>query len=114
MNEAREDLYGKAIDVGARGRYATFGKAVEAAFASIQGQLTERNAFFDSLPERWSALFPTLRAVPGRYEGGVLFLYVRSAPLLFLTRLHLKAIKARLKTLPDAPKQLVLKLEVRA
>lgn len=108
------NLYGKAVDVDKRGRHATFGKAVDAAFAALQGQLTERNAFFDALPERWSTLFPKLKAVPGRYEDGILFLYVSSAPQLFMTRPRLPAIKARLKSLPDAPKKLVLRLEVHA
>ena len=42
-----------------RGRHATFDAAVEAAFKDL---LTERNPFFDTLADRWPALFPGLPA----------------------------------------------------
>lgn len=105
------NLYGKATGVLERGRYATFGKALEAA---VKDLLTEKNEFFDSLADRWPVLFPNLPVQPGRYEGGIIFLYVRTAPLLFAMRSKLPMIKAKLKTLPGAPKKLELRLEARA
>ena len=73
---------------------------------------TERNDFFDSLADRWAALFPGVPAVPGRYEGGIIFLYVRSAPILFSLRPKLRAMARRLAALPGAPKRVDLRLEL--
>ena len=105
------NLYGKATGLDQRGRYATFGKALDAAFKDLT---TERNDFFDSLADVWSTLFPGLAVRPGRYEGGIIFLYVRSASALFAMRPKLRMIKAKLATLPGAPKKIELRLEARA
>ena len=103
------NLYGKAVGVDQRGRYASFGSAVDAALKDL---VTERNAFFDTLVERWTELFPGVPAVPGRYEGGLVFLYVRSAPLLFSLRPKLRAMERRLAALEGAPKRVSLRLEI--
>jgi len=103
------NLYGKAIGLDERGRFAAFGKALDAAYADL---VRERNDFFDSLPDRWAELFPGLLAKPGRYEDGIIFLYVRSAPQLFAVRPKLASIRARLAALPGAPKKITLKLEI--
>lgn len=94
-----------------RGRHATFDAAVEAAFRDL---LTERNPFFDTLADRWPALFPGLPARPGRYEDGKIFLYVKNAPTNFALRPKLPAIKRALAALPGAPKRLDLRLEIHA
>ena len=70
------------------------------------------NDFFDSLADRWAELFPGVPAVPGRYEGGIIFLYVRSAPILFSLRPKLRAMARRLAALPGAPKRVDLRLEI--
>jgi len=105
------NLYGKATGLDQRGKYATFGKALDAAFRDLT---TEHDDFFDSLADLWPTLFPGLAVRPGRYEGGIIFLYVRSAPALFAMRPKLRMIKAKLATLPGAPKKLELRLEARA
>lgn len=102
------NLYGTATGLNERGKYATFGKALDAALTDL---MTERNEFFDSLPDRWSALFPNLPIRPGRYQNGIIFLYVGSAPMLFAMQSKLPMIRAKLKTLPGAPKKLIVKLE---
>ena len=108
------NLYGKAIGLDARGRHATFGGALSAALADLQSEMAEKNDFFDSLADRWTTLFPTLKAVPGRYEDGIVFLYVRSAPLLYSVRSRLSSIRAKLASLPGAPKKITLRLEIHA
>lgn len=105
------NLYGRATGLQERGKYATFAKALDAA---VDDLLTEKNPFFDAIVDRWSELFPTLPVRPGRSEDGIVFLYVSTAPLLFAMRSKLPAIRAKLKTLPGAPKRLVVKLEARA
>ena len=82
--------------------------AFDAAFRDLT---TERNAFFDSLADRWQELFPDLPARPGRYEDGKIFIYVRNAPTAFLVRPRLRAIAAKLAALPGAPKKIDLRLE---
>ncbi len=94
-----------------RGRHATFDSALQAAFKDL---LTEHDAFFDSLADRWGTLFPDLPVRPGRYEKGTIYLYVRHAPLLFAMRPKLPAIKRKLAALADSPKKLDVKLEIRA
>lgn len=111
MFDNGNNLYGHATGLGERGKYATFGKALDAALKDLT---TEHDSFFDSLADRWPTLFPGLAIRPGRYEGGIIFLYVRSAPALFAMRPKLRTIKATLAKLPDAPKKLELRLEVRA
>ena len=92
-----------------RGRHSTFDAALDAAFMDLT---TERNAFFDSLPDRWRQLFPSLPIWPGRYENGKIILYVRNPPTLFAMRMKLGAIRSALAKLPDAPKKIDLRLEI--
>ena len=103
------NLYGKAYGLGERGRHKTIASAFEAAFQELT---TEKNAFFESLADRWQELFPDLPARPGRYEDGKIFIYVRNAPTSFVVRPRLRAIAARLAQLPGAPKRIDLKLEI--
>lgn len=105
------NLYGTATGVEERGRHASFGMALDAALKDL---ITEKNDFFDLMTAKWETLFPNLPVRPGRYEGGVIFLYVRSAPMLFAMRSKLTMIKAKLKELPGAPAKLTVKLEARA
>ncbi|MCR5752406.1 MAG: DUF721 domain-containing protein [Kiritimatiellae bacterium] len=104
------NLYGKAYGLNERGRFSTFGKALDAA---IKDLATEKSEFFDSLADKWATLFPGLRARPGRYEDGVVYVYVQSAPQLFAVRPRLRSIKAKLAALPGAPAKLDVRLEVR-
>ena len=92
-----------------RGRHSTFGSALGAAFKDL---VTERNEFFDSLVDRWQAHFADIPARPGRYENGKIYLYVKSAPLLYALRPRLRAIAKRLLELPGAPKRIDLRLEI--
>jgi len=94
-----------------RGRHASFAAAVEAVAKEM---LVERNGFFDSLADRWRTLFPKCAARPGRWADGKIFLYVNSAPALFAMRPKLRAMKAALAALPDAPKRFDLILEIHA
>lgn len=94
-----------------RGRHANLSSALDAAFKDL---VTERNAFFDSLVDNWSQLFPSLPAVPGRYEDGKIFVYVRNAPTAFAVRPRLRSVAARLAQLPGAPKRIDLRLEIHA
>lgn len=100
----------KAVDPDKRGRFRSFAAAAEAAFADLT---TERNPFFDSLADVWPKLFPGSPLRPGRYECGLVFLYVRSAAMLFAMRPKLPAIRKTLLELPGAPKKLELRLEIR-
>lgn len=97
-------------DPGARGKYAKFADALA---ASVAGLSSERDAFFDSLADRWKTLFPALAARPGRVADGKIVLYVRSAPALFSVRGKLPAVKKVLASLPGAPKRIDLLLEIR-
>lgn len=101
----------RPIDPDKRGRHRTMSSAWDAAVASM---LTERNAFFDSLADRWRVLFPDVAARPGRYEDGKIFLYVSSASANFTVRPRLKSIARRLESLPGAPKRVDLRLEIHA
>jgi hypothetical protein len=101
----------RPIDPDKRGRHRTMSSALDAALKDL---LTERNDFFDSLADRWSALFPGLAARPGRYEDGKIFLYVASASANFAVRPRLKTIARRLAALPGAPARIDLRLEIRA
>ena len=103
------NLYGRAIEPEKRGRHETFGSAIGAALVDLT---TEKNPFFDSLADVWPRLFPGLAARPGRYEDGKIFLYVRSASASFMVRPRLRAVAARLASLPGAPKQVDLRLEI--
>lgn len=99
----------RPLDPQERGRHATFEGALNAAFSDLT---TQRNDFYDSLVDEWGRLFPDSAAKPGRYDDGVVFLYVRSAPQLFLMRPKLRAITGVLQSLPGAPKSLKVKLEI--
>ena len=98
----------KPVDPDKRGRHKTTASAFEAAFKDLT---TEKNDFFDSLVDNWKALFPALPARPGRYEDGKIFVYVKNASTAFLVRPKLRAIAAKLATLPGAPKKIDLRLE---
>ena len=76
--------------------------------------MADHDPFFDSLADRWDSLFPGLPARPGRYEDGMIFLYAPDASQAFFVRPRLRAIAARLASLPGAPRRPVVKLEVRA
>ena len=103
------NLYGTAVGVNERGRHKTVASAFDAAFKDLT---TEKNAFFDSLCDNWTVIYPDLPATPGRYEDGKIFIYVRNAPTSFVVRPKLRAIAARLAQLPGAPKKVDLKLEI--
>ena len=98
----------KPVDPDKRGRHKTIASAFDAAFKDLT---VEKNAFFDSLVDNWRTLFPNLPARPGRYEDGKIFVYVKNAPTAFLVRPKLRAIAAKLATLPGAPKKVDLRLE---
>ena len=98
----------KPVDPDKRGRHKTIASAFDAAFKDLT---VEKNAFFDSLVDNWRAIFPDLPARPGRYEDGKIFVYVKNAPTAFLVRPKLRAIAAKLATLPGAPKKIDLRLE---
>ncbi len=105
------NLYGRATGLYERGRHATFQSALDA----VLGKLTrETNPFYNQICAEWSTLFPNLAVRPGRYEGGIIFLYVRSAAALFAMRPRLRQIKSRLLALPGAPKKLEIRLEAHA
>ncbi len=99
----------KPIAPHERGRHATFASAVQAAFNDL---LTVHDEFFDSLVDRWKELFPALPAIPGRFEDGKIFLYVKNAPTNFAIRARLPAIRKLLLQLPGAPKRIDLRVEI--
>lgn len=103
------NLYGTAEGLEERGRHATFASALGAAFDVL---IKEENPFFDAVQSAWSKLFPNLPARPGRSDSGVIVIYVKSAPVLFMMRQHLPRIKAAMKTLAHAPKRLNVRLEI--
>ena len=100
----------RPIDPDKRGRHKTFASALDVVAAEM---LRERNSFFDSLPDVWDRLFPGLPVRPGRYEDGKIFLYVKNAPTSFMIRPKLPMIKKRLSELPNAPKRIDLRLEIK-
>lgn len=99
----------KPLDPQSRGKHPSFSDALDAAFTDMT---TERNAFFDSLPDIWPGLFPSLAAKPGRYEDGKIVLYVKNPPTLYAVRMKLGKIRSKLAELPGAPKKIDLRLEV--
>ena len=105
------NLYGRAIDPDGRGKHDTFSSAIGAAFSDMT---VEKNEFFDSLCDKWRDMFPSLPARPGRYEDGMIFLYVRSAPLLYAMRPRLRSIATTLARQPGAPAKVNLRLEIHA
>ena len=74
----------------------------------------ERDAFYDTVCEQWSTLFPELPARPGRYQEHCLYLYVRSAAVNFAVRPKLADVKRRLVSLEGAPKRFDVRLEIHA
>ena len=92
-----------------RGRHSSFGDAAKAAYNAL---VTVKNPFVDYLANAWKTFFPDMPARPGRYEDGILFLYVKNAPMLFALRPKLAAVKRRIAKLPGAPKRLDVKLEI--
>ena len=105
------NLYGRATGLDERGRFPTFGGAVDSALKDL---LVEKNDFFDLVAERWSSLFPNIMAKPERYENGKIVIRVRSAPMLYAVRPKLRMIKAKLAELPGAPKRIDIWLEIGA
>lgn len=111
LADLRAQAKWKPLDPKARGRHKTFSGAVDSAFAEL---LVEHNDFFDSLVDHWRALFPKLPAVPGRYEDGMIFVYVRSAAAGYVVRPQLRKIAAALAKLPGAPQKIDLRMEIHA
>lgn len=105
------NLYGTAVGLNERGRHASTRSAFDAALKDL---LTEKNPFFDSLVDVWRTLFPELPAVPGRFEAGRIYIYVRNAPTAFVVRPKLRRIAQRLQELPGAPRHVDLRLEIHA
>ena len=102
-----ENVYGKAYGVNERGHHATFSSALE---KSLKDLLTVHDSFYDSLADQWSRIFPKLPARPGKFEDGVIFLYVKTAALSFMVRPKLRQIEKKLAELPGAPKKVQVKL----
>ena len=92
-----------------RGRHKTAASAFDAAFKALT---REGDGFFDSLVDNWKSLFPDVPARPGRFDNGRIYVYVRNAPTSFVVRPKLRAIAAKLATLPGAPKKIDLRLEI--
>ena len=99
----------KPIAPEQRGRHKTTASAFDAAFKALA---VEHDDFFESLVDNWARLFPDVPAKPGRYENGRIYVYVRNAPTSFVVRPKLRAIAAKLATLPGAPKKIDLRLEI--
>ena len=92
-----------------RGRHKTAASAFDAAFKALSA---ESSSFYESLVDNWKALFPDVPARPGRYEGGRIYIYVRNAPTSYVVRPKLRAIAAKLATMPGAPSKIDLRLEI--
>ncbi len=105
------NLYGDAVGLDMRGRHNSLSSALEAAFKDL---ITEKNEFFDYLRGAWKELFPNVPAWPGRYEDGKIFLYVRTAPTLYMLHPKLGMMANKLRALPNAPKKVTLRLEIHA
>ncbi|MBO5642650.1 MAG: hypothetical protein J6S51_01370 [Kiritimatiellae bacterium] len=92
-----------------RGKYSTFGTALDSALKEL---LVEKNSFFDSLVDNWKSLFPNLPIRPGRYENGVIYLYVRSAPARFAMEPRMAHVRKTISSLKGAPQRLKVLLEI--
>ncbi len=90
---------------------SAFDGVLEGVLAEL---VTVRSPFFEALRAQWKTLFPDLPAVPGRFEDGKLFLYVRTSGRLFALRPKLTKIKRALEQLPEAPKKFTVHLEIHA
>ena len=99
----------KPLEHDKRGRHRTAASAFEAAYKALSA---ESNPFYDSLVDNWKALFPDVPARPGRYENGRIYIYVRNAPTSYVVRPKLRAIAAKLASLPGAPRKIDLRLEI--
>ena len=99
----------KPLEPDKRGRHNTVASAFDAAFKALS---VESNSFYDSLVDNWRSLFPDVPARPGRYENGRIYIYVRNAPTSYVVRSKLRAIAAKLATLPGAPRKIDLRLEI--
>ena len=102
-------VYWKPLDPDKRGRHKSAASAFDAAFKALS---VESDSFYDSLVDNWKALFPDVPARPGRDENGRIYIYVRNAPTSYVVRPRLRAIAAKLATLPGAPRKLDLRLEI--
>lgn len=102
-------VHWRPLEPHSRGKHATFNSALDAALSDL---MTERNAFFDTLPDSWRRLFPLLPLRPGRYDNGCIVLYVSKPAILYAMRPKLAMIKDKLSALQGAPKQIKLRLEI--
>ena len=87
----------------------SMGNLIDGLLANL---LMEKSPFFDQVCEQWATLFPDCMAKPGRWQGGKLFLYVRTSGQLFGLRSKLPKIKKTLAALPTAPKRFTVHLEI--
>lgn len=92
-----------------RGKYPDFPTAVDAVSKEL---LAERDSFFDNVASIWNGLFPDIPARPGKFEDGILFLYVNNAATNFMVRPMLPAIRKKIEALPGAPKKINMRLEI--
>ena len=104
-----DNVWGVAKGLDQRGRHSTTESALDAALKEL---LVVKNPFLDTLQEKWKRLFPKTPARPGRFEAGVLYLYVPSSPALYMVRPYLRSMKAKIAALPGAPAKLEVKLMI--
>ena len=95
-----------------RGRHASFASALDTVAKTLAKEAC--GGFFDVLADEWHKMFPSLPAKPGRHDGNCLTLYVRSASVLFSVRPRLAMVKRAIATLPGAPENLKVVLEIHA
>ena len=106
-----ENVWGHATGLDQRGRHKTLSSALDAALKDL---MTERNEFYSTLVDNFRRLFPDSPARPGRYQDGRIYLYVSDSPTFFLLFPRLKAMAAKLRELPGAPRRIDLRLEIHA
>ena len=70
------------------------------------------NPFFETVRDRWSALFPDVAARPRRLADNRLFVGVASSGRLFALRPKVRAMERALRALDGAPKNLKVLLEI--
>ncbi len=88
---------------------ASVGSVMEGIMTAL---MTEKSPFFDQVCDEWKTLFPDVAATPGRWQGGKLFVYVRSSAQLFALRPRLAKMRRALAALPTAPKRFSVHLEI--